>query len=108
PLPDANGCVFVITVNGGSSKVEFGTHSRTKEIAVKHEVAVFLNAVQKGQGKPVTCKAINEEHHLDLRPYRICKKIPDALRPCFVTKAGSGTYFDKDALAEICHNMCFD
>ena len=106
---DPSACVLVVTVDGDSSKVVFGTpHLRRKPIPVDYEVAIFLNEVYQGQGKPVACETINEKHKLDLRPNRIRKKIPKELRPCFVTKTGSGTHFDKDALAEICQKLCFD
>ena len=108
---DPNAYVLVVTVDGDSWKVAFGTRSRRTEIPVDHEAAIFLDEVHRRQGKPVSCQTINEkykEYNLDLRANRIREKIPKELRPCFVTKAGSGTHFDKDALAEICQKLCFD
>jgi hypothetical protein len=105
PLPDANACVFVVTVNGDSSKVEFGPRLRPNVLTVDYEVAVFLREVHQARGTPVTCQTINAQHGLALRAARIIDKIPDDLRPCFVTKKGAGTYFNWNALTKLCQTL---
>jgi hypothetical protein len=105
PSPDANACLLIVTVKGNSSKVEFRTPAGRKENEVDYDVAVFLREVHQAQGKPVTCKTINEQHGLALRVDRIIDKVPADLRPCFVTKKGAGTYFDWNAWTKLCQTL---